>query len=101
MEENKSKAIKFPKKEDLKPLEQPTYEQMKYWLDKAINDNKALVEQLGEVTNVLNFLPYLFKVVKYKDNFEPTFVNNCIESITKILTPKKVVNTDNNETKGE
>ena len=107
MEDNKkSKMHVLPKKETAVP-EQPSYEQLKYWLDKAISDNKNLMTQLNEVTHVLNFLPYLFKVVELKDNFEPAFVNQCTESITNILTPVKRpeiavdAKTNVNEEKGE
>ena len=89
MEENKKgKMHVLPKKETAVP-EQPSYEQLKYWLDKAISDNKNLVGQLNEVTHILNFLPYLFKVVEMKNDFNPDFVDQCKTSITSILTPVK------------
>lgn len=76
------------KKETNMP-EKPSYEQLKYWLDKAISDNKNLIGQLTEVTNILNFLPYLFKVVEMKDSFNSDFVNQCKDSIVNVLTPVK------------
>lgn len=89
MEDNKNdKMHVLPKKETAAP-EQPSYEQLKYWLDKAISDNKNLVGQLNEVTHILNFLPYLFKVVEMKDEFNPEFIYQCKASITNILTPVK------------
>lgn len=94
----------LPKKENAVP-EQPSYEQLKYWLDKAISDNKNLVAQLNEVTHILNFLPYLFKVIELKDNFDTEFVKQCNDSITNILTPVKKPETAtsdvNEEKKGE
>lgn len=69
--------------------EKPSYEQLKYWLDKAISDNKNLVGQLNEVTHVLNFLPYLFKVVELHKDFTPDFVEQCKTAIVSILTPVK------------
>ena len=69
--------------------EKPSYEQLKYWLDKAISDNKNLIGQLNEVTHILNFLPYLFKVIEMKSDFNPKFVDQCKTSITNILTPVK------------
>ena len=69
--------------------EKSSYEQLKYWLDKAISDNKNLIGQLTEVTNILNFLPYLFKVVEMKDSFNSDFVNQCKDSIVNVLTPVK------------
>ena len=77
-----------PKKETNIP-EKPSYEQLKYWLDKAISDNKNLIGQLTEVTNILNFLPYLFKVVEMKDSLNSNFVNQCKDSIVNVLTPVK------------
>ena len=107
MEDNKKVNMSVvPKNENITP-EKPSYEQLKYWLDKAISDNKNLMTQLNEVTHILNFLPYLFKVVELKDNFESTFVNQCTESITNILTPVKRpeiavdAKTNVNEEKGE
>lgn len=107
MEDNKNGKMHVLSNKETAVPEQPSYEQLKYWLDKAISDNKNLMTQLNEVTHILNFLPYLFKVVELKDNFEPTFVNQCTESITNILTPVKRpeiavdAKTNVNEEKGE
>lgn len=69
--------------------EQPSYEQLKYWLDKAISDNKNLVAQLNEVSNILNFLPWLFKAIELKNEFTPEFIERCKTGIESILTPVK------------
>lgn len=102
MEDNKTINMNVLPKSENKIPEKPSYEQLKYWLDKAISDNKNLVAQLNEVTNILNFLPYLFKVVELKDNFDPEFVQKCNESITSILTPvKKPDSAENTVNKSE
>lgn len=88
MEDNKKNnihALNSVKKEAVVP-EQPSYEQLKYWLDKAIDDNRNLVRQLNEVTNSLAYMPWLFKVLEFKDTFNSNFVTQCVNSITEFLT---------------
>ena len=89
MEDNKNGKMHVLSNKETAVPEQPSYEQLKYWLDKAISDNKNLVGQLNEVTHILNFLPYLFKVVEMKDSFNSDFVNQCKDSIVNVLTPVK------------
>lgn len=89
MEDNKNDKTQVLSNKETAIPEKPSYEQLKYWLDKAISDNKNLVAQLNEVTHILNFLPYLFKVVEMKNDFNPDFVDQCKTSITSILTPVK------------
>ena len=89
MEDNKKVNMSVVSKNENNTPEKPSYEQLKYWLDKAISDNKNLVGQLNEVTHILNFLPYLFKVVEMKNEFNPEFIYQCKVSITNILTPVK------------
>lgn len=89
MEDNKNGKMHVLSNKETAVPEQPSYEQLKYWLDKAISDNKNLVGQLNEVTHILNFLPYLFKVVEMKNDFNSDFVDQCKINITSILTPVK------------
>lgn len=89
MEDNKKDNTSVLSNRENAVPEKPSYEQLKYWLDKAISDNKNLVGQLNEVTHILNFLPYLFKVIEMKDDFTLDFVAQCKTAITSILTPVK------------
>lgn len=89
MEDNKKDNTSILSNKENAVPEKPSYEQLKYWLDKAISDNKNLVGQLNEVTHILNFLPYLFKVVEMHKNFTPDFVGQCKTAIVSILTPVK------------
>jgi hypothetical protein len=45
------------------------------------------IEKLRQITDVLNKLPWLFKVLEYKDVFPETFVDDCIKEVTYIMTP--------------
>ena len=89
MEDNKKVNMSIVSKNENNTPEKPSYEQLKYWLDKAISDNKNLIGQLNEVTHILNFLPYLFKVVEMKNDFNSDFVDQCKTNITSIQKKEK------------
>ena len=93
MEENKKAAEAAV--EDKKP----TYEQLKNWLDQVVMQRNKVAERLNEVTDVLNKLPWLFKVLENSTAFPQEFVEACSREIVFIMTPP--VEEDNKEQKEE
>lgn len=65
----------------------PTYEELKNWCDQLLMQRNQIAERYNQVTDVLNKLPWLFKVVEHESAFNAGFVNQCIEEITFIMTP--------------
>lgn len=80
MGENKINSTMEEKKE-------PSYEQLKNWCDQLMMQRNQLAEKLEQVANVVNKLPWLFKVIENKNSFANEFVTACVEEITFILTP--------------
>lgn len=91
MGENKINSTMEEKKE-------PSYGQLKNWCDQLMMQRNQLAEKLEQVANVVNKLPWLFKVIENKDSFANDFVTACVEEITFILTPPAE---ENEETKKE
>ena len=94
MEENNKKNVEGSQKNN-----EPTYEQLKNWLDQVVAQRNQVAEKLRQVTEVINKLPWLFKVLENKDLFDTQFVGDCVEEITYILTPPKEEEADNAESK--
>lgn len=83
MEENK-------KTQKQKAVEKPTVEQLENYCNQLLSQRNQLAQQLEAVRNVLNKLPFLFKVVENSDKFGEEFTNLCIEEIKLIMTPPPV-----------
>ena len=46
-----------------------------------------IAERLNEVTDVVNKLPWLFKVIENASSFNDSFVKQCIAEVEAIMTP--------------
>ena len=77
----------------------PTYEQLKNWLDQVVAQRNQVAEKLNQVTNIINKLPWLFRVIENKDSFTPEFVTVCANEIVDIMTvtPEEKAEEDNKE----
>ena len=80
MEEKKTKAASEAK--------EPTYEDLKNYCNQLYMQRNQVAERLDQLTDVLNILPYLFKVIENKDSFNTEFVVRCTEEIERIMTPQ-------------
>ena len=67
--------------------QEPTKEQLKNWCDQLMMQRNQIAERLNQVTDVLNKLPWLFKVIENKESFEAEFVDMCAKEIVFIMTP--------------
>lgn len=58
-------------------------------LDAALKENQRLkvAYNQAQLSNLYTELNFKFEVLKYKDVFDSTFVEQCIESIKNIMTP--------------
>lgn len=83
MEEKKLKRVNSAKQEE------PTVEQLKNYCDQLLAQRNQLAEQLSKTTNVLNKLPILFEVIKYKEVFPDEFVQACVNEVMLIMLPPK------------
>lgn len=86
MEELKKKSVNTESQEG-KQEKAPSYEQLKNWCDQLMMQRNQLAERLGQITDIVNKLPWLFKVIENKDIFNKEFVDYCISEVTYILTP--------------
>jgi hypothetical protein len=68
-------------------LNKPSYEQLKNWCDQLLMQRNQIAEELRQVSNIVNKLPWLFKVIENKEVFSTEFVNNCVKEIVDIMTP--------------
>lgn len=79
----------------------PTMEQLKNWCDQLLAQRNQLAEKLNQITDVINKLPWLFRVVENKEAFPPEFVELCSNEIIVIMTPptpeKEEVDEDSKE----
>lgn len=66
---------------------QPSYEELKNYCDQLMIQRNRLNQELQQITNILNKLPWLFEVVKTQESFDKEFVQRCIEEIQEIMTP--------------
>lgn len=65
----------------------PSYDDLKNYCNQLLMQRNQLAEKLNQITNVLNKLPWLFKVLEYSKMFNDTFVGECINEIELMLTP--------------
>ena len=82
MEEVKEKPVNAGEEK-----KEPTYQQLKNWCDQLMMQRNQIAERLNQVTDVLNKLPWLFKVIENKESFEAEFVDMCAKEIVFIMTP--------------
>lgn len=71
-----------------------TYEELQQYCNNLYMQNQQLGSRLNQVTDIMNKLPFLFEVLKAKDNFSASFVNTCIKEIEEIMTPPVEKNKD-------
>lgn len=65
----------------------PSYDDLKNYCNQLLMQRNQVVEKFNQVTNVLNKLPWLFKVIENDKMFSRPFVTKCISEIELILTP--------------
>ena len=87
MEEIKDKGVKTPKS---KEVTKPTYEQLENWCNQLLMQRNQVAKELRQVTDIVNKLPWLFKVLENKDFFSGEFLDTCIKEIVDIMTPPPV-----------
>lgn len=95
-----SKEVKnAPKKEAVTKdqVQEPTYDQLKMYCEQLMGERQRLIQHINKLDGelkvmggVLAKLPYLFKVLKYKEFFDVGFVNKCVEEIVLIMTSVEV-----------
>lgn len=83
MEEKEVKQAEMPKKP-----EKLTYEQLEAVAHQLSDQSRKLYLQLQEANkaNLFERLNYLFKVVKYSNSFNVTFVEKCVAEIEQLMT---------------
>lgn len=87
MEENKSKMQVVTSEKDNAEDTKKQNEQLTNYCNQLLQQRNQLAQQLNAVQNILNKLPWLFKVVEFKDNFNQEFVTSCIKEIEAVMTP--------------
>lgn len=67
---------------------EPTYEQLKNFVDQLAMQNRALREQVMHLSNEASYkrIEYLFDVLKYNHLFPSDFVSKCTLEIEEALT---------------
>lgn len=81
MEERKLNVVNQEEKKT------PSYDDLKNYCNQLLMQRNQLAEKLNQITNVLNKLPWLFKVLEYSKMFNEAFVGECINEIELMLTP--------------
>ena len=82
MEETKeSKVVEMNERRE------PTVEELKNYCNQLLMQRNEVAQKLQEVTTMLNKLPWLFKVVEYKDLFDKDFVDRCLNEISLLVAP--------------
>lgn len=78
-----------------------SYEELENVAAQLSQQNQQLFVRLqqADMTNMFKRLDYLFKVVKYNNEFPEEFTKNCIEEIVSIMTITETENTE--DTKDE
>lgn len=78
-------------------VQEPTYDQLKMYVDQLMSDRQKLIQHINKLTKdldvlggVLQKLPYLFKVLKYRDSFPEGFVQACVKEIVLIMSSAEV-----------
>jgi hypothetical protein len=54
-------------------------------LERVANDLYIRLQN-ADMSNMFKRLDYLFKVIKFKDSFTPTFVESCVKEIEMMMT---------------
>lgn len=54
-------------------------------LERVANDLYIRLQN-ADMSNMFKRLDYLFKVIKYRDSFTPTFVEQCVKEIEMMVT---------------
>lgn len=69
--------------------EKPSYEQLEREVIGLKSMNNQLIMQLQQMNmaNLFKRLDYLFKVVEYREAFNPDFARRCAEEIEGHMTP--------------
>lgn len=96
MEEKNEKAVSVTEEQ------KPSYDQLKNWLDQVVSQRNQLAERLNQVSNIMNKLPWLFKVIENANSFTPEFVYNCTQEVQYILaSPDEAGDSTEEENKKE
>lgn len=85
------------KKEEKKKL---SYDELENVANQLSEQSRSLYKKLQEanLTNIFKRLDYLFKVIEFKESFDPDFINMCIDEIEGVLTiPEKGDTSDSKE----
>ena len=71
--------------------EKPSYEQLEREVAGLKGMNNQLIMQLQQMNmgNLLKRLDYLFKVVEFREAFNPDFATKCAEEIEGHMTPSE------------
>ena len=81
MEEVKEKPVNTGEEK-----KEPTKEQLKNWCDQLMMQRNQIAERLNQVTDVLNKLPWLFKVIENPNTSEfPNIFSSSLEANTQKL----------------
>lgn len=72
--------------------EKPSYEQLEREVAGLKGMNNQLIMQLQQMNmgNLFKRLDYLFKVVEFREAFNPDFASRCAEEIEGHMTPPEV-----------
>lgn len=82
MEDKKAKQVSMDTE-----VKQPTVEELKNFCNQLLSQRNELASKLQEITAVLNKLPWLFKVLEYKDFFDAKFIEGCVKEIEILVAP--------------
>lgn len=94
MEEKKVKKLNPANKQ-----EEPTVEQLKNYCNQLLAQRNELAQRYEQATGVLNKLPILFEVIKYREVFPEEFVKACVNEVMLILLPPKAEKKEEEEEK--
>ena len=78
---------------------QPTYEELKNYCNQLMMQRNQIANQLNQMTDIINKLPWLFEVIKNQSSFNPNFVKSCVEEIESIMTPPPAEDSQKTEKK--
>lgn len=74
--------------EENKETKKLSYEQLENVANQLSIQLQRAKQQIGQMTSVLNKIPYLFKVVEFNKMFSDVVVKKSIKEIEDILYPK-------------
>lgn len=78
---------------------EPSYDDLKNWCNQLLMQRNQIAERLEQVTDVLNKMPWLFKVIENSKEFNSEFVDRCATEIEAIMTPAETETEDNQKRK--